>query len=91
MVVMETAHEQAGLRSRAGREELVQRVAHANRQDGIVEPIPGLHLNRVSRASERLHGILLQPRLQEALRALSGTRRGAAAGEPRRVARHARI
>jgi AraC-like DNA-binding protein len=39
------------------REELVQRVAHANRGDGIVEPIPGLHLNRVSQASERLHGV----------------------------------
>jgi AraC-like DNA-binding protein len=57
MVEMAALHEPAARRSRANREELVQRVAHANRGDGIVEPLPGLHLNRVSQASERLHSV----------------------------------
>ena len=57
MVEMESMHERAELRHRANREELVWRVAHANRADGSAEPIPGLHLNRVSHASERLHNV----------------------------------
>ncbi len=57
MIEMEPLHEQTALRVRANREELVQRVSAANPKDGLVEPLPGLHVNRVSRASERLRGV----------------------------------
>ncbi|MDB5074530.1 MAG: transcriptional regulator, AraC family [Chloroflexi bacterium] len=50
-------YERTGHRDRASREELVERITRVNRVGGIVEPIPGLHLNRVSRASERLHSV----------------------------------
>jgi AraC-like DNA-binding protein len=56
-VAMALMNERADHGNGANREELAERVARANREDGIAEPIPGLHLNRVSQASERLHSV----------------------------------
>jgi AraC-like DNA-binding protein len=54
---MDGLDKRAELRSRANQDELVQRLAHANPGDGIVEALPGLHLNRVSRPIERIDGV----------------------------------
>ena len=45
---------QTQLRSASNREELVGRIADAVREDGVVEPLPGVHL---ARASRQVHGI----------------------------------
>jgi AraC-like DNA-binding protein len=45
-------------RMQANREELVERVAWAMRQDGTEEPLPGLHLHRHSVPMERVHGVI---------------------------------
>ncbi|HEV7509314.1 MAG TPA: AraC family transcriptional regulator [Thermoanaerobaculia bacterium] len=39
------------------REELVERIARAIPEDGAVEPLKGLHLNRSSTPTEPLHGV----------------------------------
>ncbi|RYG33593.1 AraC family transcriptional regulator, partial [bacterium] len=44
-------------RDRDNREELAERIARAFRVDGTVQPLDGLHLNRVSRPTERVHGV----------------------------------
>ncbi len=44
-------------RDRVNREELAERIARAIQKDGTVEPIAGLHLNRVSQATERIHSV----------------------------------
>lgn len=44
-------------RAQADREELTERIARAIRQDGIVEPLKGLHFSRTSFASECLHSV----------------------------------
>lgn len=36
---------------------MIQRIAHANREDGVVEPVQGLHLHRMSQPTERIHGL----------------------------------
>jgi AraC-like DNA-binding protein len=54
-------HDQAGReaqRVEANREELVERIARAVREDGTVEPLEGLHLGRASTPLERLHSVL---------------------------------
>jgi len=45
-------------RMQANREELVERVASAMRQDGTEELLPGLHLHRHSVPMERVHGVI---------------------------------
>ena len=40
----------------AYREELAERIARALPEDGAVEPLKGLHLNRYSTPTEPLHG-----------------------------------
>ncbi len=54
---MGSGQERTELRDRANREELVTRIADANRVDGAAEPIAGLHLNRMSQPTERVHGL----------------------------------
>ena len=49
--------EQAEQRGMAGRLELAKRIANAVREDGILEPIPGLHLTRNSQPGRRVHGV----------------------------------
>jgi hypothetical protein len=44
-------------RAYAHREELAERVARAIPEDGAVEPLKGLHLNRSSTPTEPLHGV----------------------------------
>jgi AraC-like DNA-binding protein len=44
-------------RDLAGREELVERIARVVRDDGIVDPIPGLRLTRASQPTDRIHGV----------------------------------
>jgi AraC-like DNA-binding protein len=42
----------------AHREELVERIARAMREDGTAQPLPGLHLSRSSLPLERVHSVL---------------------------------
>ena len=44
-------------RAHAHREELAERIAQAILEDGTVEPLKGLHLNRSSTPMEPLHGV----------------------------------
>ena len=50
-----SAHE--AHRAQAGREELVERIARAIREDGTVEPLEGLHLNRSSAPTEPVYTV----------------------------------
>lgn len=43
--------------AQAHREELVERIAHLIRQDGEVQPLPGLHLFRLSMTRGLSHGV----------------------------------
>jgi AraC-like DNA-binding protein len=45
-------------RVQANREELAERIAGAVRQDGVVQPLPGLHLARRSTPLEPLHSVV---------------------------------
>jgi len=54
--------EREAQRAQANREELVERIAWAVREDGTVEPLTGLYLSRVSVPLQPLHGVL-QPSL----------------------------
>jgi AraC-like DNA-binding protein len=49
--------ERAEQRGRSSREGLAERIASAIREDGVVEPIPGLHLTRASEPSGTIHGV----------------------------------
>jgi AraC-like DNA-binding protein len=49
--------EREELRVRANRDELVERIARAAREDGVVQPLSGLHLGRSS-APQRVHSVL---------------------------------
>ena len=44
-------------RVQANREELVERIALTVREDGTVEPLEGLHLNRSSSPTEPVYGV----------------------------------
>ncbi|WP_375512850.1 AraC family transcriptional regulator N-terminal domain-containing protein [uncultured Nostoc sp.] len=44
-------------RAQANRAELTERIAQAIRQDGTIEPLKGLHLNRSSSPSEPCHSV----------------------------------
>ena len=44
-------------RAQANRDELTERIAKAIRNDGTIEPLTGLHLNRSSSPSESCHGV----------------------------------
>ena len=56
-VMIGSVRAHAEQRERATREELATRIAHIVRIDGSAEPIPGLHLHRVSRQNEPTHGV----------------------------------
>ena len=56
-----TSHQQAqreAQRLQAYREELVERIARAIREDGTAQPLAGLHLARLSAPLEPTHGVL---------------------------------
>lgn len=42
----------------SNREELVDRIARAIREDGVIQPLRGLHLARLSAPLERVHSVL---------------------------------
>jgi len=44
-------------RAQANRQELVERIARAIREDGRVEPLKGLYLNRISSPTGPVHGV----------------------------------
>lgn len=50
--------EREAQRTQAYRDELVERIAQAIPEDGVAEPLPGLHLGRVSRPLEEVHGAM---------------------------------
>ena len=50
--------EREAQRVQANREELVERIARAVPEDGVVEPLEGLHLARVSVPLQRIHSVL---------------------------------
>lgn len=54
---MRTNGERAEQRERADREELVERLSQALPEDGRVEPIQGLHLQRASVSTGPMHGV----------------------------------
>lgn len=50
--------EREAQRAQDSREELVIRIMSALPQDGVTEPLPGLHLARLSAPNERIHSVL---------------------------------
>ncbi len=44
-------------RAQANRDELIELIARAIREDGTIEPLKGLHLNRASSPKEPLHSV----------------------------------
>ncbi|NLF77149.1 MAG: AraC family transcriptional regulator [Chloroflexi bacterium] len=50
--------ERETLRMEADREELVERLTRAIPEDGVIQPLQGLHLGRLSTPSERIHSVL---------------------------------
>src|SRR3712207_4982866 len=58
MELMDRQHsEREAYREQASREELVERIARAIREDGTVEPLEGLELWRASSPTELGHGL----------------------------------
>ncbi|HKV85046.1 MAG TPA: AraC family transcriptional regulator [Ktedonobacterales bacterium] len=55
---MDRQVEREAQRARANREELAERIASAVRQDGVVEPVPGLSVSRRSTPLEPLHAVV---------------------------------
>src|SRR5437879_9398062 len=54
-------HQQAereAQRVQANRDELVERIARAMREDGTAQPLPGLHLSRSSLPLEPVHSVM---------------------------------
>jgi AraC-like DNA-binding protein len=45
-------------RVQASREELVERIARAISEDGVSQPLKGMHLARLSTATEKIHSVL---------------------------------
>ena len=50
--------EREAQRAQASREDLVERIMSILPQDGVVEPLPGLHLARLSAPNEKIHSVL---------------------------------
>src|SRR5438445_11172150 len=53
----EQEREREARQALANREELGERIARAVREDGMVEPLRGLHFKRVSAPTEPVHGV----------------------------------
>ena len=45
-------------RLQANREELLEQIAGIVQEDGVIEPLPGLYLARLSTPSEKIHSVL---------------------------------
>jgi AraC-like DNA-binding protein len=57
VMILQQAEREA-LRVQANREELVERIGRAVREDGTIQPLPGLYLSRVSFPLKPLHSVL---------------------------------
>jgi hypothetical protein len=57
-VMIHKPPEREALRVQAHREELVERIGRAMREDGTTQPLPGLHLSRSSLPLKPLHSVL---------------------------------
>src|SRR5436309_4217361 len=57
-VMNHTQAEREAQRLQTDREELVERIARAVREDGTVQPLEGLYLSHVSLPLQPLHGVL---------------------------------
>src|SRR5438477_9781870 len=57
-VINQMQAEREAQRVQGNREELVERIAQAVREDGTVQPLKGLYLSRVSSPLQPLHGVL---------------------------------
>ena len=57
-VMIHQQAEREALRVQANREELVERIGQAMREDGTVQPLPGLHLSRVSLPLKPLYSVV---------------------------------
>lgn len=59
-VILDSMHTHQGApeahRAQANRDELVERIARAVREDGTVEPLKGMLLHRSSSPTESVHG-----------------------------------
>src|ERR1700726_1876486 len=56
-VMIHQQAEREARRVQANREELVERIARAMREDGTAQPLQGLHLYRSSLPTEPVHGV----------------------------------
>ena len=45
-------------RMQTNREELIERIAQTIHEDGVIEPLKGLHLARVSKSRKRVHSVM---------------------------------
>src|SRR5579859_6583328 len=57
-VMIQQQAEREAQRVQANREELVERIARAVREDGTIQPLQGMHLSRSSLALKPLHSVL---------------------------------
>src|SRR6266700_7593722 len=57
-VMIHKPAEREAQRVQAHREELVERIARAMREDGTAQPLQGLHLARSSLPLERVHSVM---------------------------------
>jgi AraC-like DNA-binding protein len=57
-ILMIAFDEREAQRLQASREELVERISEAIREDGVIEPFQGLHLARLSVPLEKVHSVL---------------------------------
>lgn len=58
MNVIDQQPEREAQRMQANREELVERITRTIPKDGVVQPLQGLHLARISAPVEPVHGVL---------------------------------
>src|SRR5690348_8439677 len=57
-VMIHQQEEREVQRLQANREEMVERISEAIREDGAIQPLPGLHLSRLSAPLKPLHSVL---------------------------------
>jgi hypothetical protein len=50
--------EREAQRAQASRQELVEQIMLAKPQDGVIEPLPGVHLARASAPNEKIHSVM---------------------------------
>lgn len=58
LAVMDQQTQREAQRTGAQREELVERIERSIRHDGVVEPLPGVHLSRRSVPLEQIHSVV---------------------------------